>query len=45
MSIYRHPEAYELAFAYRDVDSQVDFIESRIEKYSKDKAGGRRPDR
>jgi SAM-dependent methyltransferase len=35
MSIYRHPEAYELAFAYRDVDSQADFIESRIEKYAR----------
>lgn len=35
MSIYRHPEAYELAFAYRDVDSQVDFIESRLETYSR----------
>jgi SAM-dependent methyltransferase len=33
MSIYRHPEAYELAFAYRDVDSQVDFVESRLEAY------------
>jgi SAM-dependent methyltransferase len=34
MSIYKHPEAYELAFAYRDVDSQVDFLETRLEKYA-----------
>src|SRR5579862_321561 len=34
MSLYDHPNYYEIAFSYRDIPSETDFIEEAIHRYS-----------
>ena len=33
--MYRHPKYYEIAFSYRDIPAEVDFVETVIGRYSR----------
>jgi SAM-dependent methyltransferase len=34
MSVYEHPEYYDIAFSYRDVSSEVDFFDACREQFA-----------
>ena len=35
MDVYKHPKYYDIAFSYRDIPEEVDFIEDVVRRYSK----------
>lgn len=35
MKVYEHPEYFEIAFSYREIDLEVDFVEQAIRRYSR----------
>ena len=35
MSLYKHPQYYDIAFSFRNIPSEVDFFEQAIRKFSK----------